>query len=73
MGKHLMKITIRKNHNSNRVVLMKGMSIELILNSSSGISTREMEQICNMFSDKYDTKCESGFLKMSDIDMEKIS
>ncbi len=70
---YLMKITIRKNHNSNRIVLMKGMSIEVICGSSSSISTREMDQICNMFSDKYATKCEKGWLKMGDIDIEKIS
>ena len=70
---YLMKITIRKNHNSNRIDLMKGMSIEVICGSSSSISTREMDQICNMFSNKYDTKCEKGWLKMSDIDIEKIS
>lgn len=72
MGQFLMKITIRKNHNSNRIELMKGMSIELICGSSSSISTREMDQICDMFSDKYHTKCERGFLKMSDIDIEKL-
>ena len=62
----------KRNHNSNRVVLAKGMSIEMMCDSSNGMSTKDMQEICIMFSNKYNTKCEKGFLKMSDIDIEKL-
>lgn len=70
---YLLKITNRRDKDSNRVVLKKGMNVELICGSSNSITTREMEQICDMFRNKYNTKCENGFLLMSDIDIEKVS
>lgn len=72
MSKNLLKITIRRNMNSNRVILKKDMSIEMLFGSSSSITTKEMEQICKMFRQKYNTICENGFLLMSDINIEKV-
>jgi hypothetical protein len=67
----LVKITIRRDENSNRKVVKKGMFIEFMTGSSNSVNFGDdLNRIADMFANKYGTKCDRGSIQFGDIEID---